>query len=771
MRVVKASGKPGWFGVHLGHWMVVLGVVVALCVTAGAAAVIVSARARAITDSSEHLQGLSYMLAAETERLLESTGLVLGSVGDNIRSKGYRSSDEFVQAIKPDAARALLADRIQFIRHIDSVGVFSTNGRLLASSRPGPVGAVDISHREDFQALVTARDDNFVVTRPVRLPGGGDWSLFVMRRVVDADGGTLAIVSATLKLAYFEQFYARMTMPQDGAIAIAQRDGVLLARYPRVEAAIGQSIHGQSKIFGPETAGLGEVVIRQTSPIDGSKRIIAAKMLTDYPIIVSVSRMEEAVLRPWRRDAVGLAILSMILDAVILLAAMLGLRQIRASERLAAQARNLARYDVLTGLPNRLLFQEKLDATLGELEQQPNGFAVLLFDLNGFKDVNDTFGQGVGDELLRAVSARLGDCVGEDSFVARLGADEFAIIQSDVTCRYRTTALAKRVLDLACAPYDLDSGRISIAASIGAVFAPADGVGRNVLMKNADLALWHAKADGRRTVRVFEPAMADRFTARQTLERDLRGACERQELELHYQPVVSLRSDDIVGFEALLRWRHPERGLVSPAEFVPIAEETGLIGALGHWILQEACRQAATWPAPLKVSVNLSPIQFKIRDVGQDIADALASSGLAPERLELEITESVRVDEDSPTKATLKQIRDLGVTIALDDFGTGYSSLSYLRSFPFDRIKIDRSFVAGMHLGPDCAAIVDATLTLAHKLGISVTAEGVETLQQRDSLRQQGCSEIQGYLISRALPGAETEAFIAGMRSSLAEVA
>jgi diguanylate cyclase (GGDEF)-like protein len=380
---------------------------------------------------------------------------------------------------------------------------------------------------------------------------------------------------------------------------------------------------------------------------------------------------------------------------------------------------------------------------------------VHCLDLDHFKSVNDTLGHPVGDLLLKAVAERLGRCVGEDALVARLGGDEFAVIQPIAAGPNEAGELASRLIAAVAAPYEVQGNEVVIGASIGIALAPDDGETADVLLRNADMALYRAKAEGRGTSHFFESEMDRRIQARRSLELDLRKAFVNGEFELYYQPLVNLGSNAVTGFEALLRWRHPERGMVSPVEFIPLAEEIGLIVPLGEWVLRQACMQAASWPGDVKVAVNLSPAQFRSRGVVQAVISALAHSGLRPQRLELEITESVLLGETEANLATLHQLREIGTRISMDDFGTGYSSLSYLRSFPFDKIKIDRSFVRELVQRPDCVAIVRAVTGLGASLGIATTAEGVETPEQLERLRREGCTEVQGYLFSPPRPAAE----------------
>jgi diguanylate cyclase (GGDEF)-like protein len=416
----------------------------------------------------------------------------------------------------------------------------------------------------------------------------------------------------------------------------------------------------------------------------------------------------------------------------------------------------MARHDALTGLPNRVLLNERAEHALVRAEHG-GMIAAHLLDLDHFKNVNDTLGHAAGDKLLTMVAARLRPLVGDTDTVARMGGDEFAILQIGFGQPSDASALAYRIIDAISAPYDIEGQQVNIGTSVGIAIGPGDGVNPDLLMRNADLALYRAKGDGRGAFRFFEPDMDAEMQERRILERDLRQALAAGQFELHYQPIVNLASNEINGFEALIRWRHPEKGLVSPATFVPFAEEIGFIVPLGEWAIRQACATAATWPGDFKVAVNLSPVQFRNSGLVPVVVGALAVSGLPGRRLELEITETTLLQDSEATLGMLYQLRELGVCIAMDDFGTGYSSLSYLQSFPFDRIKIDRSFIKDIGDSPGSLNIVRAVAAMAKGLGMATTAEGVETQDQLASVASEGCTEMQGYLFSKPLPADRIE--------------
>ncbi len=422
----------------------------------------------------------------------------------------------------------------------------------------------------------------------------------------------------------------------------------------------------------------------------------------------------------------------------------------------------MAHHDSLTGLANRVLLNARLEEALGRF-QGGEMVAVHHLDLDQFKAVNDTFGHPCGDKLLRIVAERLRALVDDNDTIARMGGDEFVIVQAAIADPTEASSLAQRVIDTLSETYEIDGQQAVIGVSIGISIGPGDGSSPDKLLRNADLALYRAKSDGRGTFRFFEPVMDLHMQTRRVMEQDLRNALPAGEFELHYQPVVNLANKEISGFEALIRWHHPSKGLISPADFIPLAEEIGFIVPMGEWVIQQACATAAQWPDGLHVAVNISAIQFRNPGLMQVIVSALSASGLSPTRLEIEITESVLLHNREATLAVLHQLRALGIRIAMDDFGTGYSSLTYLQSFPFDKIKIDRSFVKNITEDSSSLNIVRAVAALANGMGMTATAEGVETAEQLHSIASEGCTEMQGFLFSRPLPAAEIQRqFLAG---------
>jgi diguanylate cyclase (GGDEF)-like protein/PAS domain S-box-containing protein len=478
---------------------------------------------------------------------------------------------------------------------------------------------------------------------------------------------------------------------------------------------------------------------------------------------------EEQAGRTWKHvkadgALIDLAIYSRELTYAERPAVLLALMDITERKRAEARLAFMAQHDGLTGLPNRNLLRQQVDEMLLHTRRSTDKVALLMLGLDNFKAVNDTLGHAVGDKLLRGVGKRLRSTLREEDALARLNSDEFAIVQSGLTRPEDAVLLAKRLLEAISDPYLLDGHSVVIGASIGIAMAPGDGDDSEKLLKSAGMALSRAKSVARGTFAFFEAALDAKAQSRRKIEVELRDAIQNDVLRPYYQPLIDLQSGRITGFEALVRWPHAERGMVSPAEFIPVAEETGLINPLGGLMLRRACHDAATWPDDVRVAVNLSPLQFRSGNLLSVVTDALKHSGLPPRRLELEITETLLLEKSAQVLATLHALRALGVRISMDDFGTGYSSLSYLRSFPFDKIKIDQSFVRDLGANREAQAIIRSIVSLGKGLGVIITAEGVETEAELSCLRAEGCDEGQGFLFSKARPNAEIISLLAAQR-------
>ena len=559
-------------------------------------------------------------------------------------------------------------------------------------------------------------------------------------RVLDQTLGTLETTNRRFDLALSNMVQGLCMFDSEQRLIVWNQRFLIIFGLAPEQVAVGMTL---TEIFN---------IASSSNPFRQTPEIIRAEMnrmlAANQPVIILRELTDGRFLSIMHEPVAGGGLLSTFEDV---------------TERRLAEDKvaHMARHDALTNLPNRRLFREQLEHTLARMHRGEQA-AVLSIDLDRFKHVNDTLGHPVGDELLIAVARRLRECTREEDIIARFGGDEFVVVQIAANLKpAEASALASRIVDVVGAPFDIGGQQLVVGASVGIAMAPADGTDPDQLLKNADLALYRAKTDGRGTYRFFESEMDARAQARRTLELDLRAAITRGEFELHYQPILDLRTNAVVSVEALVRWNHPERGLVPPLDFIPLAEETGLIVQIGEWVLRQACGEAAKWPRDVSVAVNLSPAQFKSRGLLSTIINAVAIAGLAPGRLELEITESVLLQDGEATLATLHGLRQFGVRISMDDFGTGYSSLSYLRSFPFDKIKIDSSFIKELATRDDSMAIVRAVTGLGKSLGITTTAEGVETSEQLTLLRAEGCSEIQGFLFSRPLPAAGIERLLA----------
>jgi diguanylate cyclase (GGDEF)-like protein/PAS domain S-box-containing protein len=513
--------------------------------------------------------------------------------------------------------------------------------------------------------------------------------------------------------------------------------------------------------YGYSRATLAAMTLADLQPVDGDTAEAAPELL------------ENSVLTCRHRTRSGKVIevvmFSRFLDYDGEPAVLLAVIDITERKQAEARIAHMALHDSLTDLPNRVLLRQRMADVLAKRSLSGTLAGTLCLDLDNFKLVNDTLGHPVGDALLEAVAGRIDSVVRQGDTAARLGGDEFAVLVCNTKSPEELALLAQRLIDVVSEPYVLAGQSVTIGMTIGIAVSPNDGEDADRLLRNADLALYRAKAEGRGGFRFFEAEMDRRAQARRELEIDLREALAGEQLEVHYQPLVELATGDIMGLEALVRWPHPERGFVPPSEFIALAEETNLIATLGAFVLQRACADAKRWPDHVKLAVNLSPVQFRVGNVFATVSGALTASGLDPRRLDLEITESVLLERTDQVIASLHALRALGVRISMDDFGTGYSSLSYLRSFPFDKIKIDRSFIRELQSNPQTLAIVRAVLALASGLDMKVVAEGIETKQDLACLVAEGCKEGQGFYFSRAQPQAAIlQVFAAEKRRNVA---
>ena len=599
-----------------------------------------------------------------------------------------------------------------------------------------------------------------LVAGPIRNPATGNWVLLVVRPVYVPGVGLLHAV-AELPVPLLSKLLSAVAGIPGLRVSLERRDGQLLLSQPYDEMQIGKQ---QQAVISRIQAGGTTFVVPPDLMKSPTIGIARASLYND--VMMALTLDMTTAMADWVRErdrmivSVGIAVMLVSGLALILMVAL------RQRERAERHIRYVEYHDALTKLPNRALFREKLAGAMTHTRRGEH-LALLYLDLDAFKTVNDTLGHPVGDALLQAVAGRLEARTRNIDIVARLGGDEFAVVRAPIDSPAEAADFAERIIALLDEPFNVNGHQIAIGTSVGIAFSPQDGTDPDQLLKNADLALYRAKQDGRGVYRLFQPDMDAEMQARRLLEIDLRKALGSGQLELFYQPLIDLHVQTAVGFEALLRWRHPDKGLVQTDQFIRLAEEIGAIVSIGEWALLTACTTATGWPDGMKVAVNLSPVQFKSSNLVAAVSAALSGSGLSPNRLELEITETVMLQDTAATLATLHELHALGVSIAMDDFGTGYSSLGYLHRFPFDRIKIDQSFVRELGRQRDCDAIVRAVTALGRALGMQTTAEGVETVEQLRALAQAGCDVAQGYLFSRPVP----EAAIAELLRSMPSVA
>ncbi|MDA9437478.1 bifunctional diguanylate cyclase/phosphodiesterase [Bradyrhizobium sp. CCBAU 51627] len=874
------------------RWLVVGGTLLIAAIAVGAVLMAQNFRERALRNSARELENTVLLLAHHFDQQLQDFAVIQRDFVDHVQTIGVTDAKDYRKRLSGEDTHRMLRSKIEALPYIGGVNVIDDEGNVINSSTAWPSPKVNVADRAYFRTFKYDPHAPEVLIEPLHSRISGQWTILIVRKIVGPNGEFIGVVGRGIEPAGFEKFFASVVLGEGGTISMLHRDGTLLARYPHSSELMGRNFKtgsfDQQKVFG-----LDHFAGRFVSPVDGEDRLISARALPHFPILMMATTTRAAALADWREQIgilISVAGASALAIAGVLIAIVRklleqhrmsrerltlekqrldravnnmtqGLLLFDASQRLVVcnqryiemyglspevvkpgcsfrdiiahrketgsftgevdkyvtlvlrdiHVRNsmvidtadgrsiqivnepladggwvathediterrrieerithLAHFDSLTDLPNRTMFHEHLR---GELAAIADGeeLAVHYIDIDEFKGVNDALGHLVGDELLKSVAESLRKCAGPTDFVARLGGDEFAIVQSAVPSQDQVSELVARVFAAIRAPFDCMGHHLTTDASIGIALAPGHGTALDQILKNADMAMYAAKSAGRRTYRFFEPEMDAKVRERRQLEIDLRHAIASGGLEVFYQPCLSLKDDRITGCEALVRWRHPERGMVSPAEFIPIAEDTGLINEIGEWVLTTACRDAAGWPDDIRLAVNVSPVQFKSGTLALKIMAALAASNLPASRLELEITEAVLIRDDDAALAILHQLRAIGVRIALDDFGTGYSSLSYLHRFPFDKIKIDRCFVGDI-AGPDgSASIVQAVVSLASARRMATTAEGVETEEQQRLLRTLGCTEMQGYLFSAAKPADKVLELFALHRSRLAQ--
>jgi diguanylate cyclase (GGDEF)-like protein len=649
---------------------------------------------------------------------------------------------------------------------IVQVAIIDAQGIMRASNvGPQPAPALDLSDREHYKVHVGKDRDDLFISKPVLGRASGRWSVQFTRRFLDNNGQLGGVVVASLDPDHFTRFYDKIDFGLSASIALIGADGVVRSSGGAAGGlTLGQDLSG-SDLFDYIEKGTNSTVESAPAP-GGPVNLVTLRKVRGHPLWVSVTASRDEIHNGSSTSLRLNAILGALLTVLILWAVERILRIEAKKLEAEAHVAQLATEDPLTGLPNRRVFRSALEEELTSIRlasdnSQQRQCAVMFIDLDRFKVVNDTLGHRVGDLLLQQAALRLKAPLRGSQLLARLGGDEFAVVVPSIASPSEVERLAEEILAaVATQPFEIDGQQIRSSASVGIAYGPQDGTTADEVLMAADLALYAVKAETRGVYKLYHRSMNEEVATRREIETNLRQALEAGQLELHYQPIIDAQRNTIAGFEALARWYDPVKGYISPGLFIPVAEDSRIIIPLGKWALQEACRQAAKWPGRKKVAVNLSPVQFLAPDLLETIENALAESGLEPSRLELEITERLFMHDSENTLSILRRLKKRGVRIAMDDFGTGYSSLSYLRSFPFDKIKIDRSFVSDITNGSEYVAIVQAVVHLARALRTTTTAEGVETAEQARLVTAVGCNEMQGYFFSRAVPGEQVQGLL-----------
>jgi diguanylate cyclase (GGDEF)-like protein len=728
-------------GRHFLDWAIafVFGLIV-LTLISGAWLLLVRTREAAFHAAETRLRNVSLVVESVVNRQLLQADGALASLPALLAAVARDATD-----IDPQSAVLLLRGMNFQAFSFRDVILLRPDGSIWACARPN--GWIrDVATSLPGGGLVV-RGGAAAIAGPVRNPITGDWVIFVVRQVSVPGAGTLNAM-AEMPLPLMAKWLPTVDEIPGVRITLERRDGQLLLSQPYDEVRIGK----RQRVAISQLQADGTVFMVPSTLIEKPTLGVARATLYD-DVMIALTLDQSTAIEDWAQERDRMVVSVTIAVFLVFSLALILILALRQRGRAEDQIRFLARHDALTKLPNRVLLRERLREALNHARVGEH-LALLYLDLDRFKAVNDTLGHPLGDALLQAVADRLSRSTRGADTVARLGGDEFAVIQAPIDKPAEAADFAERLIAMLNEPFQVLGHRIVIGTSIGISISPQDGMDLDQLMKSADLALFRAKQDGRGVYRLFQTEMDAQMQVRRVLELDLRGALADGQLQLYYQPLIGLRAQAAVGFEALLRWRHPTRGLIAPDQFIPLAEEIGAIVPIGEWILRTACVAATAWPGDMKVAVNLSAVQFKSDGLVAAVTAALHDSGLAPGRLELEITETVLLRDTAAALATLRQFHSLGVHIAMDDFGTGYSSLSYLQRFPFDRIKIDQSFVRELGKQSDSDAIVRAVIALSRELGMATTAEGVETVDQLRSLARAGCTVVQGYLFSQPVPEA-----------------
>jgi diguanylate cyclase (GGDEF)-like protein len=702
---------------------------------------------RAAVSDSENIASI---LSGQLARLLDSIDNVLSDIKKSVSEPHPERPQDLQAAFDTQQFHDALTQHLRRLPWIFNIAIADANGQVVVSTAGWPTPQVNVADRDYFIEAKAQSGDQVNASVPINNRINGTRTIVFAKRLQASNGAFLGIVYASVNSAYFEDIYGSVQSINSVLFTLVRKDGTILFRHPDPSGTAGRKLSAEAAWL--DALSRGEKGFRIQAFADGNVRFVASHAVPQYPLFVNISVTEESALAGWRWRAatIGAGSFILLLCSIGLLISVT--KQMRRLNESEAELAHLAHYDTLTGLANRTLFAKKVDEAVLRMRSGQH-FSIFMLDLDQFKAVNDSLGHAVGDALLKSIGSRLKGAMGPHDSAARLGGDEFAILHPlEGSARGDAGILANRILEIILKPYDIEGRKIIIGTSIGIAIAPSDGSDADTLTRNADLSLYKSKSRGRNRFHFFDNAIEAGVRDRRALEDDLSKAISFDEFELAYQPVIELKAGKVAVVEALVRWRHPKRGLIFPGDFIPLAEQSGLIVPLGEKILRQACSDAAAWPARIKLAVNLSPAQFKQSDLLGVVRSALADSGLSPERLELEITETVLLEGDEKSLSELRALKEMGVSIVLDDFGIGYSSMKYLQMFPFDKIKIDKSFIQSMTMREDSAAIVCAIAGLGRALEMQTTAEGVETVEQLELVRTAGCQLAQGYLFGRPVP-------------------
>jgi diguanylate cyclase (GGDEF)-like protein len=610
-----------------------------------------------------------------------------------------------------------------------------------------------------------------VISEPLFARITHNWVVTVSRRISDESGNFAGLIQAAVRAEFFEKFYASLKLGSIHSVTLIDDKARLLARFPSKQEKLGKPIDS-SDLLDYLVSGVREISFTNQSPIDGIERYYMVRKVGQYPLYVVVGHTIADQLADWYRQliwsVVGMLVLGMVLTGWIVVwlrsydsALDLAKRMTAAYEVTLQRIRHLAEHDPLTDLPNRSLLEEHMALALAETKGRRADLVLMFLDLDHFKDINDTLGHVVGDKLLVQVAERLQTVLLDQDTISRQGGDEFAILLRDYPSLTNVAEVAQSLIDTLEPAFLVDEHELLISVSIGVSVYPKDGSDIMTLLKNADTAMYHAKAEGGRTYHFFSDEMNARVLNRVAMDKDLRIALAKNEFELHYQPQVDGASGSMIGVEALIRWRHPKRDEIAPGEFIPAAEESGIINKIGDWVISEACKQARHWIdiglADMFIAINISAVQLRQPDLVSKVVKMLSQHGVPANNLELEITESALIRDTQRIISILNDLRKHGVRLSVDDFGTGYSSLGYLKHLPFDKIKIDQSFIRGLPDSKDDAAITQAIIGISSSLNMELIAEGVETKAQYEYLVFHGCQQMQGYYFARPMPACDIE--------------